>query len=155
MKMMVLNNDFSKIFEPLFEIDSVRSGTSGPTNQFPVQQISGPLWTVRNQTSERTCLNAENGTWETSFSLEMLPTKPSELKVKVEDRKLIVTGKSETETKRDGFEIKSKHDWSRKINIPNFVDPKSIKIKLSEDKIVKIFAEKKNEDSNDIEIMIE
>merc|ERR1719471_250603 len=151
---MILNNDFSKIFEPLFEIDSVRSGTSGPTSG-PVQQISGPLWTVRNQTSERTCLNAENGTWETSFSLEMLPTKPSELKVKVEDRKLIITGKSETETKRDGFEIKSKHDWSRKIIIPDFVDPKSIKIKLSEDKIVKIFAEKKNEDSKDIEIMIE
>lgn len=147
MKMMVLNNEFSKIFEPLFEIDSVRSG---PTNQ-----LHGPLWTVRNQTAERTCLNSENGTWETSFSLEMLPTKPSELKVKVEDRKLIVTGKSETETKRDGFEIKSKHDWSRKINIPDFVDPKSIKIKLSEDKIVKIFAEKKNEDSKDIEIMIE
>ena len=79
MKMMVLNNDFSKIFEPLFEIDSVRSGTSGPTN--------GPLWTVRNQTSERTCLNSEHGTWETSLSLEMLPTKPSEVKVKVEDRK--------------------------------------------------------------------
>merc|ERR1712131_405213 len=144
---MVLNNDFSKIFEPLFEIDQVRSG--------PANQSFGPIWTVRNQTSERTHLNSENGTWENSFSLEMLPTKPTDLKVKVEDRNLIITGKSETEAKRDGFEITSKHDWPRKISIPDFVDPKSIKVKLSEDKLLKITAEKKNEDSKDIEIMIE
>ena len=147
MKMMVLNNDFSKIFEPLFELDPVRSG---PTNQ-----SFRPIWAGQNQTSERSHLDTHHGTWEHSFSLAMFPTQPADLKVKVEGKKLIVTGKSETETKRDGFEVKSKHDWLRKINIPHFVDPKSIKIKLSEDNILKIFAEKKNEDSKDIEIMIE
>ena len=142
MKMMINNNDFTKIFEPMFEFEPVRS---------TLIDRSRPVQTLR---CEKTCLNSENGTWEKSFSLEMLPTKAEDLKVKVADGKLVITGKSETETKRDGFEIKSKHDWTRSIEIPDFVDPKNIKIKLSEKNLLKIFA-KKNEETKDIEIMIE
>ena len=141
MKMMI-NNDFAKIFEPMFEFEPHRPA---------LIERSRPVQTFR---SEITCLNSENGTWEKSFSLEMLPTKAEDLKVKVEDGKLIITGKSETETKRDGFEIKSKHDWTRKIEIPDFVDPKNIKIKLSEKNLLKISATK-NEETKDIDIMIE
>ena len=84
----------------------------------------------------------------------MLPTKVEDLKVKVEDGKLRISGTSETETKNDGFEIKSKHDWTRTIDIPDFIDPKHIKIKLSERlNLLKISA--KNEETKDIEIMIE
>merc|ERR1711917_40160 len=138
---MVIATDFSKIFEPIFEpmfdFDQVQSN-----------KINGarPFQTLR---CEKTCINLENGTWEKSFSLEMLPTK-----VKVEERKLNITGTSETDTKSDGFEIKSKHDWTRTIDIPDFVDPKHIKIKLSERlNLLKISA--KNEETKDIEIMIE
>ena len=141
MKMMI-NNDFAKIFEPMFEFEPRRPN---------IIERSRPVQTFR---CEKTCLNPENGTWEKSFSLEMLPTKAEDLKVKVEDGKLIITGKSETETKRDGFEIRSKHDWTRKIEIPDFVDPKNIKIKLSEKNVLKISA-KKNEETKDIDIMIE
>ena len=140
--MMINNNDFAKIFEPMFEFEPVRS---------TLIDRSRPVQTLR---CEKTCLNSENGTWEKSFSLEMLPTKAEDLKIKVADGKLVITGKSETETKRDGFEIKSKHDWTRSIEIPDFVDPKNIKIKLSEKNLLKIFA-KKNEETKDIDIMIE
>ena len=139
---MMINNDFAKIFEPMFEFEPHRPA---------LIERSRPVQTFR---SEITCLNSENGTWEKSFSLEILPTKADDLKVKVEDGKLIITGKSETETKRDGFEIKSKHDWTRKIEIPDFVDPKNIKIKLSEKNLLKISATK-NEEIKDIDIMIE
>merc|ERR1712178_240415 len=101
--------------------------------------------------SDFDCLS-EDGTWEKSFSLEMLPTKAEDLKVKVEEGKLKITGTSETETKRDGFEIKSQHEWTRTIDIPDFVDPKHIKIKLSANNLLKISA-KKIEETKDIEIM--
>merc|ERR1711937_459648 len=143
---MVIATDFSKIFEPIFEpmfdFDQVQSN-----------KINGarPFQTLR---CEKTCINSENGTWEKSFSLEMLPTKVEDLKVKVEEGKLNITGTSEIETKSDGFEIKSKHDWTRTIDIPDFVDPKHIKIKLSERlNLLKISAN--NEETKDIEIMIE
>merc|ERR1712227_48944 len=143
---MVIATDFSKIFEPIFEpmfdFDQVQSN-----------KINGarPFQTLK---CEKTCINSENGTWEKSFSLEMLPTKVEDLKVKVEEGKLIISGTSETETKNDGFEIKSKHDWTRTIDIPDFVDPKHIKIKLSERlNLLKISA--KSEETKDIEIMIE
>ena len=44
-----------------------------------------------------------------------MPTKAEDLKVKIADGKLVSTGKSETETKRDGLEFKSKHDWTSLI----------------------------------------
>merc|ERR1711917_18644 len=137
---MVIATDFSKIFEPIFEpmfdFDQVQSNKRNGAR---------PFQTLR---CEKTCINSENGTWEKSFSLEMLPTQVEDLKVKVEERKLNITGKS------DGFEIKSKHDWTRTIDIPDFVDPKHIKIKLSERlNLLKISA--KNEETKDIEIMIE
>ena len=144
---MVIATDFSKIFEPIFE----------PMFDFDQVQYSNkingarPFQTLR---CEKTCINSENGTWEKSFSLEMLPTKVEDLKVKVEEGKLRISGTSETETKSDGFEIKSKHDWTRTIDIPDFVDPKHIKIKLSERlNLLKISA--KNEETKDIEIRIE
>merc|ERR1711990_542746 len=73
---MVIATDFSKIFEPIYE----------PTFDFDQVQsnkINGarPFQTLR---CEKTCINSENGTWEKSFSLEMLPTKVEDLKVKVE-----------------------------------------------------------------------
>merc|ERR1719428_2678027 len=139
MKMMI-NDDLSKVFEPLFEFEPVRSS--------PMVQ---PRTSFRR---ERTCLDSENGIWERCLSLGMLPTKPEDLKIKVEDKKLIINGKSEIETKRNGFEIKSNHDWTRKIDIPDFVDPKNIKIKLSDKNLLKISA-KKNEETKDIDIMIE
>merc|ERR1711937_1028674 len=135
MKMMI-NNDFSKLFEPLFEFDPVR--TSSIQSRPPFR-------------CERT--DSESGIWEKCLSLEMLPTKSENLKIRVEDKKLIINGKSEIETKRNGFEIKSSHDWTRKIDIPDLIDPKDIKIKLSEKNLLKISAKK--EETKDIEIMIE
>merc|ERR1711937_327435 len=122
--------------EPLFEFDPVRTSSTIPSFR-----------------CERTCLDSENGTWEKCLSLEMLPTKSENLKIRVEDKKLIINGKSEIETKRNGFEIKSSHDWTRKIDIPDLIDPKDIKIKLSEKNLLKISAKK--EETKDIEIMIE
>ena len=139
---MIINTDFSKIFEPMFDFDPVQSG---------LINRSRPVQTLR---CEKTCINSEDGTWEKSFSLEMLPTKAEDLKVKVEEGKLKITGTSETETKRDGFEIKSQHEWTRTIDIPDFVDPKHIQIKLSANNLLKISA-KKIEETKDIEIMIE
>merc|ERR1712193_242822 len=86
---MVIATDFSKIFEPIFEpmfdFDQVQSN-----------KINGarPFQTMR---CEKTCINSENGTWEKSFSLELLPTKVEDLKVKVEEGRLNITGTSETE----------------------------------------------------------
>merc|ERR1711893_444328 len=130
MKMMI-NNDFAKIFEPMFEFEARRPN---------IIERSRPVQTFR---CEKTCLNPENGTWEKSFSLEMLPTKAEDLKVKVEDGKLMITGKSETETKRDGFEIKSKHDWTRKIEIPGFVDPKKYQNQIVGEKLAENICEEK------------
>ena len=141
MKMMI-SNDFSKMFEPLFEFEPVR--------QTSLKRF-GPVQTYK---CERTCLDTKNGSWETCFSLDMLPTKSDDLKIKIENKKMIINGKSETETKRDGFEIKSKHDWTRIIDIPDFVNPEKIKVKLSEKNLLKISA-KKDEEIEDIEIMIE
>merc|ERR1719189_3127219 len=136
---MMISNDFSKVFEPLFEFEPVRSRQ--------MVQARPPF------RCERTCLDSQNGIWERCLSLDMLPTKPEDLKIKVEDRKLIINGKSEIETKRNGFEIKSNHDWTRSIDIPDFIDPNNIKIKLSEKNLLKISA--KSEETKDIEIMIE
>merc|ERR1712157_243839 len=64
----------------------------------------------------------------------LLPTKAENLKVNIKDNKLMLTGMATTNQKIGKFELNSKHDWSKNVEIPNWVDIESIKVKLNETK---------------------
>ena len=84
--------------------------------------------------------------WTLTIGLALLPTKATDLKVSVKDSKLILKGKSQTEQKIGGFGLNSKHEWSKTVEIPAWVEVKSIKVTLNEEKEkIVINGSKKNE----------
>merc|ERR1712146_841668 len=72
--------------------------------------------------------------WSNKMELSILPTTADNLTVKIEKEKLIIEGKSESTTERNGFKTKSTHQWSREMKIPDHINHESIKVKLNEDK---------------------
>merc|ERR1719410_1449660 len=74
--------------------------------------------------------------WTLTIGLALLPTKAKDLKVNVKDSKLNLKGTSQTEQKIGGFGLNSKHEWSKTVEIPAWVDIKTIKVTLNEEKIV-------------------
>merc|ERR1711897_84835 len=72
--------------------------------------------------------------WSNKMELSILPTTADNLTVKIEKEKLIIEGKSESTTDRNGFITKSTHQWSREMKIPDHINHESIKVKLNEDK---------------------
>ena len=90
------------------------------------------------------------------MQLSILPTTADNLTIKVENEKLIIEGKSETTTDRNGFKTKSTHQWSREMKIPNHINHESIKVKLSEDnEILTIESDNIKKKSTQIPITIE
>ena len=63
-----------------------------------------------------------------------------------------VLGQSEVEKDECGFKAFSTHIWTKEIEIPENIEPESIKAKISPENILKITAQKKNDDNIDIEI---
>merc|ERR1712113_281472 len=97
--------------------------------------------------------NGRSNKWTLSIGLTLLPTKAKDLKVTIKDsQKLILSGLSKTEQKIGEFGLKSKHEWSKTVQIPSWVDINSIKVNLNEvkEKIV-ISGLKKNEE-NDLNV---
>merc|ERR1712198_85333 len=72
--------------------------------------------------------------WNNKMELSILPTTADNLTVKIEKENLIIHGKSESTTKRNGFKTKSIHQWSREMKIPDNINHESIKVKLNEGK---------------------
>ena len=142
---MMINANFGQDFEQLFEprlriIPSRITGFPGKNNQ-----------SFKNFRSEIVSIDKQNGTWEQSFDLAMLPTKAEDLEVKIEEGKLIISGVSEVENERNGFSLKSKHEWTRDIQIPEFVEVEKIKVKMTQNNTVKITGSGKDR-SNEIVI---
>merc|ERR1712235_122101 len=52
----------------------------------------------------------------------------------IKDLKLILKGKSQTEQKIGDFGLSSQHEWSKTVEIPAWVDIKTIKVSLNEEK---------------------
>lgn len=71
--------------------------------------------------------------WKSAMEVAILPTNPENLQVKIDGGKLLLSGKSETTKDQNGLKMKSIHQWSREMAIPEHVDQASIKVKLSED----------------------
>ena len=75
--------------------------------------------------------------WNSCLDLSSIPTKAEELDVKVdkENRTLTVSGRSETQSTRDGMTIFSTHVWTKDILIPEDVELETIAWKLHDDKL--------------------
>ena len=85
--------------------------------------------------------------------MALLPTKAKDLKVSVKDSKLILKGTSQTEQKIGGFGLNSRHEWSKTVEIPAWVDIKTIKVTLNEEKEkIVINGSKKIEDKDIIAV---
>merc|ERR1711996_42282 len=149
LKMMVntYGTNFCRDFQPFFE----RRGRMMPAKRIACFSTDkcrfSPYKTKRTENDE------QSGTWEKTINLDMLPTKAENLKVKIKDRKLTISGVSEVENERHGFSLKSKHEWTREIQIPEFVEVEKIKVKMIQNNIVKITAVSKED--NDIDIIME
>ena len=75
--------------------------------------------------------------WNSCLDLSSIPTKAEELDVKVdkENCTLTVSGRSETQSTRDGMTIFSTHVWTKDIRNPDDVELKTITSKLQDDKL--------------------
>merc|ERR1711893_141874 len=94
--------------------------------------------------------------WTLTIGLSLLPTKAEDLKVSIKDSKLILKGTSLTEQKIGEFGLNSTHEWSKTVEIPSWVDIKTIKVKLNEDKEkIVVNGSKKVEDKKAHEDVIE
>merc|ERR1712145_3482 len=71
--------------------------------------------------------------WSNKMELSILPTTADNLTIKIEKEKLVIEGKSESTTDRNGFKTKSTHQWLREMQIPDHINHESIKVKLNED----------------------
>ena len=94
--------------------------------------------------------------WTLTIGLSLLPTKAEDLKVSIKDSKLILKGTSLTEQKIGEFGLNSTHEWSKTVEIPTWVDIKTVKVNLNEkkEKIV-VNGLKKSEDKEMHEDVIE
>merc|ERR1711937_670994 len=88
--------------------------------------------------------------WTLTIGLALLPTKAKDLKVSVKDSKLILKGTSQTEQKIGGFGLNSKHEWSKTVEIPAWVDIKTIKVTLHEEKEKIVINGSKKIDERDV-----
>ena len=75
--------------------------------------------------------------WNNCLDLSSISTKAEELDVKVDkkNRTLTVSGRSETQSTRDGMTIFSTHVWTKDILIPEDVELETIAWKLHDDKL--------------------
>merc|ERR1711923_129604 len=113
--------------------------------------------TCRGKCQRKNCMPVEKSNkWMLTIGLSLLPTKAEDLKVSIKDAKLILKGKSQTEQKIGGFGLNSTHEWSKTVEIPAWVDIKTIKVSLNEkrEKIV-VNGSKKVEDKETPEDAIE
>merc|ERR1711868_9573 len=88
--------------------------------------------------------------WALTIGLALLPTKAKDLKVSAKDSKLILKGTSQTEQKIGGFGLNSKHEWSKTVEIPAWVDIKTIKVTLNEEKEKVVINGSKKIDEKDV-----
>merc|ERR1711893_74672 len=111
----------------------------------------------RGKCQRKKCLPVEKSNkWTLTIGLSLLPTKAEDLKVSIKDSKLILKGTSQTEQKIGGFGLNSTHEWSKTVEIPAWVDIKTIKVSLNEDKEkIVVIGSKKVEDKKAHEDVIE
>jgi len=88
----------------------------------------------RSGKCQRKIATEKSNKWTLTIGLALLPTKAKDLKVSVKDSKLVLKGTSQTEQKIGGFGLNSKHEWSKTVEIPAWVDIKTIKVTLNEEK---------------------
>merc|ERR1711937_793232 len=94
--------------------------------------------------------------WSNKMELSILPTTADNLTIKIGKEKLVIEGKSESKTDRNGFKTTSTHQWSREMKIPDHINRESIKVKLNEDKeTLTIESENIEKKSTQIPIIIE
>jgi len=88
----------------------------------------------RREKCQRKMQMEKSNKWTLSIGLALLPTKAQDMKVNIKDSKLILKGKSQTEQKIGDFGLSSQHEWSKTVEIPAWVDIKTIKVSLNEEK---------------------
>ena len=113
--------------------------------------------TSRGKCQRKKCMPMEKSSkWRLTIGLALLPTKAEDLKVSIKDSKLILKGTSQTEQKIGGFGLNSRHEWSKTVEIPAWVDIKTIKVSLNENKEkIVVNGSKKVEDKETQEDVIE
>ena len=111
----------------------------------------------RGKCQRKKCMPVEKSNkWTLTIGLSLLPTKAEDLKVSIKDSKLILKGTSQTEQKIGSFGLNSTHEWLKTVEIPAWVDTKTIKVKLNEDKEkIVVNGSKKVEDKETHEDVIE
>merc|ERR1711976_38926 len=98
-------------------------------------------------------METDDGTeWKRNVNLRRFPTKPEDLHVKLDGNKLVLSGKSEVEKDQCGFKVFSTHVWTKEIEIPENIKPETIKAKMSPENMLKISAERTDDQNIDIEI---
>merc|ERR1719342_706646 len=104
----------------------------------------------RSGKCQRKIVPEKSNKWTLTIGLALLPTKAKDLKVSVKDSKLILKGRSQTEQKIGGFGLNSKHEWSKTVEIPAWVDIKTIKVTLNEEKEKIVINGSKKIDEKDV-----
>merc|ERR1712012_695395 len=99
---------------------------------------------------QRKIVTEKSNKWTLTIGLALLPTKAKDLKVSVKDSKLVLKGTSQTEQKIGGFGLNSKHEWSKTVEIPAWVDIKTIKVTLNEEKEKIVINGSKKIDEKDV-----
>lgn len=76
--------------------------------------------------------------WTTRLDLTRLPTKPEDLKVKLdsESNVALVSGKSEIFSEFEEIKVQSTHNWSKEIRIPAFIDKKTLNVKMNKNELI-------------------
>ena len=104
----------------------------------------------RSGKCQRKIVTEKSNKWTLTIGLALLPTKAKDLKVSVKDSKLVLKGTSQTEQKIGGFGLNSKHEWSKTVEIPTWVDIKTIKVTLNEEKEKIVINGSKKIDEKDV-----
>ena len=100
-------------------------------------QIDGELPKSSNNKKVYCSTSQKSSEWSSCLDLSSIPTKAGELDVKVDqqNRTLTVSGRSETQSARDGITVFSTHVWTKDILIPDDVELETIAWKLHADKL--------------------
>merc|ERR1719219_2982885 len=96
--------------------------------------------------------------WNFKIDLENIPTKPEDIKVKIDAKAdlLTVAGKSEIlKNRKNGMKIKSNHAWTQNIKIPENVDQKTISSKIHNHLLLVTAKLKEDETKAEYEIPIQ
>ena len=92
--------------------------------------------------------------WNRTMDLRNFPTKPEDLKIKIDGDSLVVSGKSEIKNEQNGLKINSTHDWSQEFKLDSKVNRETIKATIDKQNILRIIANYKEREEEKFEIPI-